>query len=178
MDPYIGEIRIFAGNFAPIDWHFCDGSLLQINAYQALFALIGTTYGGDGATTFAVPDLRGRFAISLGQGTGLSVRSLGQSGGTEQAVIDTATLTAHTHTLYTAGTGATTPTAGPGVTFANTTGQNTMYVNAAVTPAPTKVNPAPATVANTGGGQGHANVMPCLAVNYIISLSGIFPQPQ
>ncbi len=178
MDPYIGEIRIFAGAFAPQDWQLCDGTLLQISAQQALYSLIGTTYGGDGVTTFAVPDLRGRLAISLGQGPGLSVHTAGQKGGTEQVALTTPTMTSHTHTLNTAGTAATTPTAGPGVTFANTTGQNTMYANAGATPVPTQENPAATTIANTGTGQVHANIMPCLAVNYIICLLGFYPSAQ
>jgi microcystin-dependent protein len=178
MDPYTGEIRIFAGNFAPIDWQLCDGSALPVNAYEALFSLIGTYYGGDGINTFNVPDLRGRLAISQGQGPGLSSRPLGQQGGTELAVLDASSMAAHTHALNTAGATAGTPTAGPGLTFANTTGQNTMYVNDGVVPAPNKVNSAANTIAVTGSGQAHDNIMPCLAVNYIICLNGIYPQAQ
>lgn len=178
MDPYTGEIRIFAGNFAPVDWQLCDGTALPISTYQALFSLIGTYYGGDGVNTFKVPDLRGRLAISQGQGPGLSARALGQQGGTEQAALDGASMAAHTHALITAGNNASTPTAGPGVTFANTTGQNTMYVNDGATPAPTKVSPAANTIAVTGAGQAHDNIMPSLAVNYIICLNGIYPQAQ
>lgn len=178
MDPYTGEIRIFAGDYVPTDWHLCDGSALPVNNYQALFSLIGTSYGGDGVTTFNVPDLRGRFAISLGQGPGLSSRALAQQGGTEQAALDASSMTSHTHTLSTAGTAAGTPTAGTGVTFANTVSPNTMYVNDGATPAPTKASPAANTIAVTGAGQTHDNIMPCLAVNYIICLNGIYPQAQ
>lgn len=178
MDPYIGEIRIFAGTYAPLNWQLCDGTLLPIRNNEVLFSLIGTTYGGDGVNTFAIPDLRGRLAISLGQGPGLTTRVAGQSGGTEQATLDGSSMTAHTHTLNTAGVAATTPTTGQGVTFANTTGQITMYMNAGATPAPTKVNPFAGTVVNTGSGTPHENVMPCVALNYIISLVGIYPQAQ
>lgn len=178
MDPYTGEIRIFAGNYAPTDWQLCDGTALPVNAYQALFSLIGTYYGGDGVNTFNVPDLRGRLAIGQGQGPGLSVRPLGQKGGTEQAALDGGSMAAHTHALYTAGNNASTPTAGPSVTFANTAGQNTMYVNDGATPAPNKANPAATTIVDEGAGQTHDNIMPCLAVNYIICLNGIYPQAQ
>lgn len=178
MDPYTGEIRIFAGDYAPTDWHLCDGSALPVNTYQALFSLIGTYYGGDGVNTFNVPDLRGRLAISQGQGPGLSARPLGQQSGTELAALDASSMAAHTHALYTAGATANTPTAGPGVTFANTAGQNTMYVNDGAAPAPSKVNPAATTIAVAGAGQPHANIMPCMAFNYIICLNGIYPQAQ
>lgn len=178
MDPYIGEIRIFAGNYAPTDWHLCDGTALPVNSYEALFSLIGTSYGGDGVNTFKVPDLRGRLAISQGQGPGLSARPLAQQGGTEQAALDASSMTAHTHALNTAGANAGTATAGPGVTFANTDVQNTMYVNNGATPAPAKVNPAANTIAVTGAGQTHDNIMPSMALNYIICLNGIYPQAQ
>lgn len=178
MDPYIGEIRIFAGNYAPTDWQLCDGSALPVSGNEALFSLIGTLYGGDGVTTFNVPDLRGRLAISQGQGPGLTNRVAGQSGGTEQAALDATSMAVHAHTLNTAGTTANTPTAGPTVTFANTADDNTMYVNDGATPAPGKVNPAANTIAVTGAGQAHANIMPSMALNYIICLIGIYPQAQ
>ncbi len=178
MDPYTGEIRIFAGNYAPVDWQLCDGSALPVNDYQALFSLIGTYYGGDGVNTFKVPDLRGRLAISQGQGPGLSARALGQQGGTELAALDASSMAAHTHALNTAGANANTPTAGPGVTFANTVSPNTMYVNDGATPAPTTANPAANTIAVAGAGQTHDNIMPCMAFNYIICLNGIYPQAQ
>jgi microcystin-dependent protein len=178
MDPYTGEIRIFAGNYAPTDWQLCDGTTLPVSSYEALFSLIGTYYGGDGVNTFNVPDLRGRLAISQGQGPGLSLRPLAQQGGTEQAVLDASSMTAHTHTLNAAGANASTPTAGPGVTFANTAEQNTMYVNNGATPAPNKVSPAAVTIGNAGAGQAHDNIMPSLALNYIICLNGIYPQAQ
>src|ERR1700730_17276494 len=95
--PFIGEIRMFAGNFAPAGWAFCDGSLQAISQNDALFNVIGTTYGGDGQTTFALPDLRGRVPIHMGQGSGLSNRIIGENGGTETVTLTPATLAAHTH---------------------------------------------------------------------------------
>lgn len=175
MTPYIGEIRLFAGNFAPVNWHICDGSQLNIADYNALFALLGTTYGGNGVSTFGLPDFRGRVGISQGHGTATDAtnHALGQTGGTETVTLNASSMPAHNHALNTAGTGATTATFGPTVTFANTTGQNTMYVNAGGTPA--TASPAATTIGNTGGGQAHDNVMPGLGVNYIISLAGLYP---
>lgn len=173
-NPYIGEIRLFAGNFAPKGWHLCDGTQLPISTNQQLFALIGATYGGNGTTNFALPDFRGRVGVSQGQGPGLSNYTLGQNGGSATVTLTTATTPMHTHSLNTAGAGAATPTAGPNVTFANTTGQNVMYVNDGV-PGATKASPAAATIGNTVGGQPHANLMPGLSVNYIICLNGIYP---
>ena len=174
-DPYIGEIRLFAGNFAPANWSFCDGSLIRIADNQALFAVIGTTYGGDGVTTFALPDFRGRVGINQGQGPGLSNYNLGQSAGTVDVTLTTASTPTHNHAFDTAGTSASTPTAGPSVSFANTTGQNVMYVKDGVSGA-SKASPAGNTVGKSGGSMPHDNLMPGLSVNYIISMYGIFPQ--
>src|SRR6184192_3902770 len=95
--PYVGEIRMFGGNFAPVDWAFCNGQLLPISEYETLFALIGTTYGGDGVTTFALPDLRGRLPLGQGQGLGLSAYALGQLSGSENVTVLTSQLVAHAH---------------------------------------------------------------------------------
>lgn len=182
MDPYIGEIRLFAGNFAPVDWHLCDGTLLQVSAYNTLFSLIGAAYGGDGVNTFAVPDFRGRVGLSQGtytEGTTVTNYALGQQGGTETVTLTTASMAAHAHTLNTAGVAATTGTFDTTVTFANTTGQNTLYIKDGL-PSSTAVQASPntASVVSAGGSQGHNNVMPGLAVNYIICLNGIYPQFQ
>lgn len=183
-DYYVGEIRVMAGLMsgnAPQGWHKCDGSLLQVSQFQALFALIGTTYGGDGVTTFGIPDLRSRLPMGKGQGvagtTQLTKRILGQNGGTETVALTAATIPSHTHTLNTAGVDATSPTVASGVTFANVTGQNTTYLNATVTGGTaTPVNPDPATVSNTGANQSHANIMPGMGLYYIIATNGTFPQ--
>lgn len=177
-DPYIGEIRLFAGRFAPSGWHFCDGTLLPISSNEALYSLLGTAYGGNGVNNFALPDFRGRVGINQGTGPGLSNYALGQTGGTVNITLTSSTAPAHTHALNTAGTAASTPTAGPNVTFANTTGQNVMYVKDGVSGA-TKVSPAPTTVSQNCGAGGpaapHENLMPGLSVNYIIATVGLYP---
>lgn len=177
-NPYLGEIRLFAGNFAPVQWHICDGTLLPISGNEALFSLLGTAYGGNGTNNFALPDFRGRVGINQGQGTGLSNYNLGQAAGTVDVTLTAATTPTHSHNLNTAGATAATPTAGSGVTFANTTGQNVMYIKDGVSVA-TKSSPAATTVSqDCGTGSGampHDNLMPNLAVNYIISLHGVYP---
>lgn len=180
-DYYVGEIRIMAGLIQkqpPSDWLVCDGSLLAINQYQLLYSLLGAIYGGDGVTTFAIPDLRGRLCINQGAGVpNLTPRTVAQKGGVEFVGLSEDTMPSHTHTLNTAGTAATSPTVASTVTFANTTGANTMYVKdgLAATVA-TKVSPADSTISNTGAGQSHDNIMPSLALNYIIATNGLFPQ--
>lgn len=178
MTPYLGEIRIFAGAYAPQpDWHFCDGSLLQVSQYQALFALLGTIYGGDGVNTFGLPNLCGRVNIGAGNGATLTQRKLGQSGGSETVALVTSNMPAHSHTLNTAGSDAASPTLGATVTFANATGQNTMYIKDGLPDTTAiKENPAAGTITQSGSGQPHDNIMPGLAVNYIIALNGLFPQ--
>lgn len=179
MDPYVGEIRIFAGNFAPQDWQLCDGTLLSISSNEALYSLIGTTYGGDGVSTFAVPDLRGRLNVGSGTGTGLTPRAPGQTGGAETVAIDASTMAAHAHPFNIDGATATTTQAGTTVTFADVSGNNTLYANNGLSAAiATPVNPASNTVTPTGGSQSHDNIMPSLAVNYIIALNGIYPSAE
>lgn len=169
-NPYVGEIRLFGGNFPPRDWAFCDGSLLPISGFETLFQLIGTTYGGDGQTTFGLPDLRGRAPLHQGQGPGLSNYVIGQSGGTESVTIGATQMPAHRH-LMRASTAAATGAAGPtGVLAAPSVA---MYDNANV---PT-IAMAGAAITPVGAGQPHENMAPFLAVNYIISLFGIFPSP-
>lgn len=180
-DYYVGEIRVMAGlvqRQPPANWLVCDGSLLAINQYQPLYSLLGTTYGGDGVTTFALPDLRGR--VALNQGTGapnLTPRTLAQKGGVEFVSLSEATMPSHTHTLNTAGTTATSPTVASTVMFANTTGTNAMYVKDGLpATAVTKLNPADSTISDTGANQPHDNIMPSLALYYIIATNGLYPQ--
>ena len=160
--PYIGEIRIFAGNYAPQGWAFCDGSLLSISEFDTLFNLIGTTYGGDGQTTFALPDLRGRIPVHQGAGF-----VLGQSGGAEAVTLTTAQLPAHTHLPQAQSTPAT----------SRAPGGNVWAVTAATrySPAPLASTLDAGAIQAAGGGQPHDNLMPGLCVNFIISLFGIFP---
>jgi microcystin-dependent protein len=163
--PYVGEIRMFAGNFAPAGWMFCEGQPIPISEYETLFNLIGTTYGGDGESTFALPDLRGR--LPLHQGNGFI---LGEPGGAEEITLTVAQLPAHTHTAVgTANAGTQSSPAGllPG----RVTG-NDIY--AADSPF---VAMATSTISQVGGNQPHTNFQPYLCVNFIISLFGIFPSP-
>jgi microcystin-dependent protein len=169
---YLGEIKMFAGNFAPVGWALCDGSLLPISQNTALFSLLGTTYGGNGTTTFALPDLRGRFPMHPGTGTNLTPRALGDVGGQETVTLTTAQMPVHTHTA----------TAGADSTVATTDKPQSALPgrNASATPsygktANTTLEPPAVVVAPAGGGQPHPNMPPFECVNFIIALQGIFP---
>ncbi len=167
-EPFIAEVRLFAGTFAPRGWADCNGQLLPINQNQALFALLGTTYGGDGRVTFALPNLQGRAAIHAGQGPGLTNRNLGETGGAATSTLTTAQIPAHHHALR--GTSpATTGTPGPTVALAETSGGAKVY-----RPAGNLVAMG-APLANAGGGQPHENRQPYLGMRYIIALQGVFP---
>lgn len=179
MDPYVGEIRMFAGNYVPVDWQLCDGTLLQINTYQALFSLLGTVWGGNGVTTFGVPDLRGRLPVGQGAGTGLTPRTLGQTGGASKVAVVEANVPAHSHTINVSTNEGTTAalTAGVGLAKTKTLAAGKVVRYAPATPTPAKVNLAGTTIQpSSGGGQPHDNCMPYLAVNYIISVNGLYPQ--
>ncbi|MDH4393108.1 MAG: tail fiber protein [Aquabacterium sp.] len=167
--PFVGEVRLFAGNFAPAGWSFCDGSLYAISEAEALFALIGTTYGGDGQSTFAMPDLRGRVPVHQGTGNGLSTRTMGEPGGTETVALTTQQMPAHTHALR-ASSAAATGSAPGGAVLADTGA-----VNSYGSGTPSQAMAAGALAAQ-GGNQPHENMAPFLTVSYIISLFGIFPQ--
>jgi microcystin-dependent protein len=167
--PYIGEIRMFAGNFAPAGWAFCDGSLQPIDENEALFALIGTTYGGDGQTTFALPDLRGRIPIGQGQGPGLSFRFLGEPLGSETVTLPWAQMPAHSHGLFASGSPA--DSSDPTGRVPAVAGSANLYASAGGASVPM----SPAGTVSTGGSQPHDNLMPTLCVSFIISLFGIFP---
>ena len=165
-DPFIGEIRLFAGNFAPSGWAFCDGSIQSIAQNDVLFALIGTTYGGDGQNTFGLPDLRGRVPIHQGQAPGLSPRFIGQLAGTVSVTLTGAQMPSHTHAMLAASApGAAVPTGG--VLAGNT-------VSVYGTGAPSSPMAAQG-ISAAGGSQPHNNMAPYLGVNYIIALFGIFP---
>ena len=171
-EPFIAEIRIFAGNFAPRSWAFCDGQLLPVSQNTALFSLIGTTYGGDGRTTTALPNLQGRLPMHPGRGPGLTSRRLGQRGGVEMVSLTEAQMPNHNHTLRantTARGGASrTPTNN---SFGRVSG-GFAYVNASDT---NLVDLSNKTLPNTGGSQPHNNMQPFLAMNYIIALQGLYP---
>lgn len=168
-EPFIGEIRMFAGTFAPQGWAFCDGQLLAISQNDALFSLYGTTYGGDGRTTFGLPDLRGRVPIHAGSGPGLTPRALGAAGGSEQVTLATGQLPAHTHQMQ----GSDDTSVGPDPS-GNLVGHPTN--NAYRAPFATPVlDLAPSTLAASGGNGSHANLAPTLCVNFIVALVGIYP---
>ncbi|MBP7864537.1 MAG: phage tail protein [Acidobacteria bacterium] len=168
MDGFIGEIKMFGGTFAPLYWRFCDGSLLSIAEYNALYALIGTIYGGDGVSNFRLPDLRGRLPVHQGEGPGLTPRSIGQAFGTETVTLAADQLGGHTHSLSASGNPAGQTT--PGGNLPGLTGVN-LYTTG--TSAPVSMNAA--SVAPAGSGQPHDNLMPALCVHFIICCEGVFP---
>lgn len=169
-EPFIAEIMMFAGNFAPRGWAFCSGQLLPIAQNQALFALIGTIYGGNGTTTFALPDLRGRMPMHPGQGPGLSSHSLGEVAGSENVTLTTSQIPSHAHSV------APGAASGEGQT-AQPTGNVPAAGEEPTKPyAPTgNTSLAPTTTSAVGGSQPHQNMPPYLCVNFVIALVGIFP---
>ena len=170
-EPFVGEIRMFAGNFAPSGWAFCDGQLLAISENDALFSLLGTVYGGDGSTTFGLPDLRGRIPVHAGNGPGLSSRSLGSMGGAESVTLTTNQLPSHTHSAI--GSGANGTDANPAGNFLAGSTVVAPYVQETPDTAF-----AAAAITAVGGSQSHTNLMPSLCVNFIIALYGIYPTRQ
>lgn len=162
--PYVGEIRMFAGNFAPAGWMFCEGQLLPISENETLFQLIGTTYGGDGESTFALPDLRGR--IPLHQGNGFI---LAETGGAEEITLTVSQIPAHSHPLLATSAGASTTNPFNSV---DAKPSKNMYRDG---PGSNPMNPS--SVGSTGGSQPHTNFQPYLCIDFIISLFGIFPSP-
>lgn len=164
--PYVGEIRMFAGNFAPVGWMFCEGQLLPISENETLFQLIGTTYGGDGESTFALPDLRGRIPIHQGNGF-----ILAETGGVEEVTLTVNQIPAHSHPLLASLALATDPNPSGSNILATTTQMEIYYAD---TP---DASMAPQAIGPVGGSQPHTNFQPYLCVNFIISLFGIFPSP-
>jgi microcystin-dependent protein len=167
---YVGEIRPFGGTYAPVDWHLCDGSLLSIASYSTLYNLIGTTYGGDGVNTFAVPDLRGRDIIHQGTGAGLSPYVIGQQTGVEYVTVLTTQMASHPHAFN--GNNATGNASNPGtpVVPAAAGAGNLIYDGTG-----NVLSLSPQAVGNTGGSQPHNNRQPYVAITYIIALFGIYP---
>lgn len=173
--PFVGEIRLFAFNFEPAGWAACDGQLLPISENDTLFQLIGTTYGGDGQSTFALPDLRGRLPIHMGQGAGLGNRLLAETGGVETVTLTSSQIPSHTHTLIATAAAATAVTPGSNLLPGAVSG-DTFYVNntAGNTMAPMSSQ----MLGPSGGSQPHDNMMPTLVARYCMSLFGIFPSPN
>lgn len=167
-DPFVGEIRIFAGNFAPQGWAFCNGQLLAVSQFDALFSLLGTIYGGDGRTTFALPDLSGRVPLHMGAGPGLSNRTIGSKGGAEYVTLTTQQMPSHTHALAASGNIAS-QVSGKGNLLAKSTNID-LYSGD-----PPDTALAPQSIDNVGGSQSHTNIMPYLSISFIIALFGIYP---
>jgi microcystin-dependent protein len=167
--PFVGEIRMFGGSFAPAGWAFCAGQLIPISENETLFNLIGTMYGGDGQETFGLPDLQGRMPIHFGQGPGISQTYVqGEKNGVESVTITSQTTPTHTHTLVGSTANATDPNPGGNI-LASSTVLKPYLVDF------TNNNLAPSSISMIGGSQPHDNMMPFLCISYIISLFGIFP---
>ena len=171
-DQFVGEVRMFCGNFAPSGWAFCNGQVLPISQNTALFSLLGTNYGGDGRSTFALPNLQGAFPVHAGAsaGPGLSQRLTGQAGGVEAVTLTTAQLPVHGHGMA-AVSGASTGTPDATVSLAPTSNGSALYR----APDSVYLNTAPSDIGASGGGAAHGNLPPYLALNFIIALQGIFP---
>ncbi|MBL8242470.1 MAG: phage tail protein [Bryobacterales bacterium] len=169
-DPYIGQVILFGGNYAPLGWAFCDGSLLSIAQNTALFSILGTTYGGNGQTTFALPDLRGRAPVHAGAsaGPGLSPYVIGETGGVESVTVTTGQLPGHNHGVKVAGHNEGHTQSRPG---GNILGDGSNYDS----PASADTSLGGVTCGLAGGSQPHENRQPFLACNYIIALEGIYP---
>ena len=171
-DPFVGEVRMFCGNFPPQGWAFCNGQLLPISQNTALFSLLGTNYGGDGRSNFALPNLQGAFPLHAGAsaGPGLSQRLTGETGGGETVALSVAKMPAHRHAME-AVSGASTGTPGSSVSLAPTSNGSALYR----APDGTYLNTSSADMGAAGGGQPHNNLPPYLAVTFIIAMQGIFP---
>ncbi|HBY62505.1 MAG TPA: phage tail protein [Solibacterales bacterium] len=169
-DPFVAEIRIFPFYFAPKGWAFCNGQLIQLSQNTALFALLGTTYGGDGKSTFALPNLQGRAPMQWGNGPGLSPRTIGESNGAETVTLTAAQLPVHSHQAR-ASTGNGSQYAPAGAVWASDAGGAAFYG------ASPNTHMNAGAVANSGGGAPHNNMQPYLAMSFCIALQGIFPQP-
>ena len=166
-EPFVGEIRMFAGNFAPRGWAFCDGQLLAVSQNDALFSLLGTLYGGDGRETFGLPDLRGRIPIHAGHGPGLSEHRIGQKGGTEKVNVTVNQLPSHTHPMQGSEAGANqrepigaAPSQSAGPVYSRRSTDTPMHVQ---------------DISTVGGSRSHTNIQPFLCIHFIIALVGIYP---
>lgn len=175
-EPFIGEIRMFAGTFAPRDWAFCDGQLLAISQNMTLFSLLGTTYGGDGRTTYGLPDMRGRLPVHQGKGPGLTDQKLGKLSGTEKVTLTASQMPSHSHSFNATTDAANTSVPTDNVLAAQGDG-DWPYVG---TPSDTsKIQDLNNnTLTSTVGNKNHDNMMPSLCVNFIIALFGIYPSRQ
>jgi len=168
-EPFLAEVRIVGFNFAPRGWAFCDGQILPINQNQSLYSLLGTTYGGDGRTSFALPDMRGRTPMHVGRSNGGEEHREGQKKGEETHTLSVAEMPQHKHTVRASSENANQNNAGGNVLASAAN----LYTPDSTSPTITPTNPAQ--VANVGGGHSHENMQPFLAVNFCIALQGLFP---
>lgn len=170
MDPFVAEIRIFPFNFAPKGWAFCDGQILPLSQNTALFSLLGTTYGGDGKSNFALPNMQGNAPMHPGQGPGLSLHDLGETGGSETVSLLESEIPSHSHTMNAQNVPLGSLTSAAGNTFTHPASGNLFNkVNPAV------VSMAPEALAPAGGDQPHNNMQPYLTLNFCIALQGVYP---
>jgi microcystin-dependent protein len=175
-EPYVGQILAVGFSFAPVNWAPCDGRLLSIGEYTTLYTVIGTTYGGDGVTTFALPDLRGRVPVDVGQRSGLSNYVLGQAGGSEQVSLSPQTMPQHTHPLFANSAAGTAAMPLSSLVLATEGGAGAVSIPVYNADAPADLQAlAPSSILPAGGSAPHENRQPFLAINYIIALEGIFP---
>ncbi len=170
MDEFIGIVKIFAGNFAPRGWAYCNGQLMSIAQNEALYAILGTTYGGDGVTTFGLPDLRGRTPIGPGQGKGLTNRVLGEASGVETVTLLTTSMPAHTHLASAVTAVSDKATPGGNLWATEATGSTLQFSDQAPNTAM-----SPRAIGAAGGSQPHDNMQPYLGISFIICLEGLFP---
>jgi microcystin-dependent protein len=171
-DPFVAEIRIFPFNFAPKGWALCDGQLLPISQNTALFSLLGTTYGGDGKSNFALPNMQGNASIHAGQGPGLSLYDLGQAGGSDTVTLLQSEIPVHTHTMQSA---PTIVAADSNICTGNSMGKSSQGNAYGAYAGPSVVQLSPSALAPAGGNQPHNNLMPYLTLNFCIAMQGVFP---
>jgi microcystin-dependent protein len=171
-NPFLAEIRIFPFNFAPKGWAFCDGQILPLSQNTALFSLLGTTYGGDGKSNFALPNMQGNAPMHPGQGPGLSLHDLGETGGSDTVTLLESEIPSHPHTLEASSHNANVGTPGPTLALGRSA-PATMYKTPASNPQPVAMSNS--TIAPAGGDQPHNNLMPYLTLNFCIALQGVYP---
>jgi microcystin-dependent protein len=175
MTPFVGQIMMFGGNFAPSGYAFCNGQTMSVSQNQALFALLGTAYGGNGTSTFLLPNLQSRLPVDIGTGAGLSTYVLGEAAGATEVTLTPQTMPAHTHTLSATKTGANATSISTAVLPGTPPGTSDVAFYANGSPTPTFFNMATGAVSNTGGSQPHTNLMPSLCITFVIALVGLFP---
>ncbi len=179
MDSYVGEIRMMVTSYAPNGWHLCDGTLLRINEYEALYSLLGTTWGGDGVSNFGLPDFRGRLPVGQGQAPDMANYIVGQqTSGVETVTLQASNIPSHNHTFNVTNQPATSVTPGANLMFANAVGGDVMYVPANLAGATSPVPGENTLLPSTGGSLPHDNIMPSFPLSFIICLVGTYPTRQ